>query len=455
MAKQKLIFVCQDCGDEFPRWTGQCSSCQAWNTIVEEVARGSLPEVIALTRKSTNGRPTKSVSILDVSESDSARTRSGVQEIDRVLGGGIVRGCAVLVAGSPGIGKSTLMSVLGNVQSGASVLYVAGEESPSQIKMRATRLGISSGAFRLFAETNLESIIQVVLDEEPTILIVDSIQTLFRLDIQSAPGSVAQVRECASALIQLAKSSGISLFIVGHVTKDGSIAGPKILEHMVDTVLSLEGDRHHSFRILRAVKNRFGSTNEIGVFEMRGTGLIPVDNPSKIFLSDRVNDIAGATVVSSMEGTRPILAEIQALVSDSAYAHPQRTATGYDGKRLQMLLAVLEKRGGLRLADSDVFVNVTGGLRLTEPAIDVGIVAAVASSLLNRAIDRHAVFVGEIGLGGEIRGVAHLAARISEAKTLGFKRVFVPESDRKDSASIDGLEIIGLDSVQQLLERAL
>jgi len=455
MAKQRSIFVCQDCGNEFPRWLGQCTACQAWNTLVEEIVPGNLSPVLAVTRKAGTGHSARPVSITDIEEQESARKPTGIKELDRVLGGGIVAGCAVLVAGAPGIGKSTLMTAFGGIKSSGTVLYVAGEESPAQIKMRCTRLGIVSDSFKILAETSLESIIQVALDEEPGIIIVDSIQTMYRSDIQSAPGSVAQVRECASALIQMAKSSGISLFIVGHVTKDGSIAGPRILEHMVDTVLSLEGDRHHTFRILRAVKNRFGSTNEIGVFEMSGTGLLPVENPSRIFLSDRTRDVAGAVVVSSIEGTRPILAEIQALVSDTTFAHPQRTTTGYDARRLQMLLAVLEKRGGLQLSSSDVFVNVTGGLRLTEPAIDAGIVAAVASSLLNKPVDRHAVIIGEVGLGGEIRGVTHLAARIGEAAALGFNRAFVPQSDRKDLSPVKNLEISGLASIEQLIDQLL
>lgn len=455
MAKQKSVFVCTDCGNEFPRWLGQCTACQAWNTLVEEVIHPKMQAALALVRRSEPNCSTGPVSIIDIDEEESSRIYTGIQEIDRVLGGGIVRGCAVLIAGAPGIGKSTLMTAFCGMKTAVSILYIAGEESPAQIKMRITRLGISSKALTLFAETNLESIIRVALDEEPDILIVDSIQTLYRDDVQGAPGSVAQVRECASALIQMAKTSGISLFLVGHITKDGSIAGPRILEHMVDTVLSLEGDRHHSFRILRAVKNRFGSTNEIGVFEMGSTGLVPVDNPSRIFLSERTKDVAGATVTSSIEGTRPILAEIQALVSESSYAHPQRTATGFDARRLQMLLAVLEKRGGMKLSESDVFVNVTGGLRLNEPAVDAGIVAAIASSFLNRPIDRYAVVIGEVGLGGEIRGVTNPSARVGEAVALGFRRVYVPESDRKDLCRAADVEIVGIDSVQELIDRLL
>ncbi len=457
--------MCQDCGNEFPRWMGQCTACKAWNTLVEEriapphaplAARmASSHSAISSSGYSGTGQANKAVKLADVEELDAARTPTGIKELDRVLGGGIVRGSAVLVAGAPGIGKSTLMTSFGNLQAGTSVLYIAGEESPSQIKMRATRMGITSDDFKLLAETNLEAILGVILDESPDVVIIDSIQTMYREDIQSAPGSVSQVRECAASLIQMAKASGTAIFIVGHVTKDGGIAGPRVLEHMVDTVLYLEGDRHHTFRILRAVKNRFGSTNEIGVFEMSRSGLIPVDNPSRIFLSDRKKDVAGASVVSSIEGTRPILAEIQALVSDSSFANPQRTATGYDIRRLQMLLAVLEKRVGLKMSDSDVFVNVTGGLRLVEPAIDAGIVTAVASSMLNKPVDRYAICIGEIGLGGEIRSVTHLGARVSEAFALGFKRAYVPESDKNDIEGIQGMEIIGLESVQHLLDQLL
>lgn len=365
-----------------------------------------------------------------------AETRfvTGNAELDRVLGGGIVQGSVVLVAGDPGIGKSTLMTELGALVPDSKVLYVTGEESPGQVKMRAERMGVRSSNFMMLAETEVESIIRCVLDEKPTLMIVDSIQTIFRSDLQSAPGSVAQVRESAAALIQLSKSTGTSTFIVGHVTKTGSIAGPRVLEHMVDTVLYLEGDRHHTFRILRAVKNRFGSTNEIGVFEMLSGGLTPVENPSELFISDRNVLTSGSVVVCSMEGTRPMLAEIQALVTPTSYANPQRTATGFDAKRLQMLLAVLEKRVGLGLSSCDVFVNVTGGLRLTEPAADLAIAAAVTSSFRDIPVPSQAMICGEVGLGGEIRAVSQLDSRLAETSRLGFNQAFIPKRGHRDTS---------------------
>lgn len=372
-------------------------------------------------------------------------------ELDRVLGGGIVRGSAVLVAGDPGIGKSTLMTELGALLKNLKILYVTGEESPAQVKMRAERLGVDSDTFLLLAETDVESIIACVHDEQPDLLVVDSIQTVYRTDLNSAPGSVAQVRESAAALIQMAKATGTAAFIVGHVTKQGSIAGPRVLEHMVDTVLYLEGDRHHAFRILRAVKNRFGSTNEIGVFEMQSDGLSAVANPSALFLSERAAHASGTAVVCSVEGTRPLLAEIQALVTDTSYSTPQRTATGFDPRRLQMLLAVLEKRVGLRLSGSDVFVNVTGGLKLSEPAVDLGMVAAIVSSFRNRAIPATSVLIGEVGLGGEIRSVSQLDARIREASKLGFSDIIVPESAR-GAANASATRLTGVGSLEALMD---
>ena len=455
MAKRKSIFICQECGNEAPRWMGQCPACRAWNSLVEEFPP---PEGLARVpfldhrNEAEGARP---VRLDEIEVGREIRFSTGNDEIDRVLGGGIVRGSAVLVAGDPGIGKSTLMTELGKNLKSHRLLYVTGEESPAQVKLRASRLGVSGQDFLLLPETNVESIIHSMQDVDPGLMIVDSIQTLYRPDIQSAPGSVAQVRESAYALIRMAKMSGTAVFIVGHVTKDGAIAGPRVLEHMVDTVLYMEGDRHHSFRILRAVKNRFGSTNEIGVFEMRSTGLHPVDNPSRIFLSERTEDTAGAVVVCSVEGSRPILAEIQALVTPTSYATPQRTTTGYDARRLQMLLAVLEKREGLRMSSSDVFVNVTGGLRLTEPAIDMGIVAALASSFKDRPVDRRAVLIGEIGLGGEVRAVTHLESRLKEAANLGFRNAYVPSPDLADLRKPADMVVEGVASIHHLMDLLL
>lgn len=387
----------------------------------------------------------------DVQSGQESRIVTRNDELDRVLGGGIVRGSAVLVAGDPGIGKSTLMTELGALLKTLKILYVTGEESPGQVKMRAERLGVDSSSFLLLAETDVESIIRCVHDEQPDLLVVDSIQTVYRTDLNSAPGSVAQVRESAAALIQMAKATGTAAFIVGHVTKQGSIAGPRVLEHMVDTVLYLEGDRHHAFRILRAVKNRFGSTNEIGVFEMQSDGLSAVGNPSALFLSERAAHSSGTAVVCSVEGTRPLLAEIQALVTDTSYSTPQRTATGFDSKRLQMLLAVLEKRVGLRLSGSDVFVNVTGGLKLSEPAVDLGMVAAIVSSFRDRVIPATTVLIGEVGLGGEIRSVSQLDARIREASKLGFSDIIVPESAR-GAAKASTTRLTGVGSLEALMD---
>ncbi len=454
MAKRKSVFVCQECGNESARWMGQCGACQAWNSFVEEtplsepLARIPIPSLA----RSNDLRP---VRLDEIDAEKSRRIETGAHELDRVLGGGIVQGSAVLVAGDPGIGKSTLMMEFARYLNERSILYITGEESPAQVKMRASRLGVSGDHFRLLPETNVEAIVQTVVDDTPDLLIVDSIQTLYRPDLQSAPGSVAQVRESAAALIHLAKSCDMSVFIVGHVTKDGSIAGPRVLEHMVDTVLYLEGDRHHAYRILRAVKNRFGPTNEIGVFEMRRSGLVTVDNPSRIFLSERSDKTSGAVVVCSMEGTRPILAEIQALVAPTSYATPQRTATGYDSRRLQMLLAVLEKREGFRLSTSDVFVNVTGGLRLTEPAIDMGIVAAVASSFRDVPVEPKAVLFGEVGLSGEIRTVSHIEARLNESAHLGFKYAFVPPFNQNETPGANGIEIHGVSSIHDLIDKIL
>ncbi len=372
--------------------------------------------------------------------------------MDRVLGGGIVKGSAVLVAGDPGIGKSTLMTELASLIKDQKILYVTGEESPSQVKMRVERMGIESNDFLLLAETDVESIIRCVQDEEPALLIVDSIQTVFRSDLESAPGSVAQVRESAAALIQMAKSTGTSTFIVGHVTKSGTIAGPRVLEHMVDTVLYLEGDQHHVYRILRAVKNRFGSTNEIGVFEMRTMGLVPVENPSELFLSDRNMLSPGSVVACSMEGSRPMLAEIQALVTTTSYSNPQRTTTGFDARRLQMLLAVLEKRLGLPLSECDVFINVTGGLRLTEPAADLAIAAAVTSSYREIPLPSQAMITGEIGLGGEIRAVSQLETRLGETSRLGFTQAFVPKRGLNPETAPKKLECVGLSTLDDLVD---
>ncbi|WP_456427132.1 DNA repair protein RadA [Rhodocaloribacter sp.] len=453
MAKPRTRYVCRECGQVSPQWMGKCPSCDAWSSLVEEVAPTPVKARVGRAVGARGGaRPAR---LAEVTLGEEPRLRTGVSEFDRVMGGGIMRGSVTLVAGDPGIGKSTLMTELGKHLPERRLLYVTGEESPRQVKLRARRLGVDGDAFFLFPETNVEAIVGAAREMEPDLMIVDSIQTLFRPDLESAPGSVSQVRESAASLIHLAKQIDLPTFLVGHVTKDGAIAGPRVLEHMVDTVLYLEGDRHHAYRILRAVKNRFGSTNEIGVFEMRAGGLAEVTNPSAIFLSQRSYGVSGSTVVCALEGTRPLLVEIQALVTPSSYASPQRTATGFDNRRLQMLLAVLEKREGLRLSSHDVFVNVAGGVRLTEPAVDLGILVAVASSFHDVPTDTGTVLIGEVGLGGEVRTVSQIEARLKETAKLGFERALVPEHNLKGIDLPDGLAVTGVARLHAALEHTL
>lgn len=453
MPKTRSRFVCHECGHSALRWMGQCPQCDSWNSFVEEpVSNGIKARVSSLqSARSVSSRPTP---LGDVEMGAETRIRTGVSELDRVLGGGIMHGSLILIAGDPGIGKSTLMTELGKYLPDRRLLYVTGEESVRQVKLRAERLGVDASSFLLLSETNVDAIIHAAQESEPDVMVVDSIQTVFRPDIQSAPGSVSQVRESASALLQLTKEMDFPTFLVGHVTKQGSIAGPRVLEHMVDTVLHFEGDRHHAFRILRSVKNRFGSTNEIGVFEMQESGLREVSNPSEIFLSERSYDLSGSTVVCSMEGTRPVLVEIQALVTSTSYGTPQRTATGFDSRRLQMLLAVLEKRQGMRLSTHDVFVNAAGGVRLDEPAVDLGVVVAAASSFRDRAIDRATLFIGEVGLGGELRTVGMMEPRLKEASKLGFQRAVVPKSNAR-SVSTKNIEVLGAERLHEVLDLIL
>lgn len=395
------------------------------------------------------------LALADVTLDAESRLLTGLSEFDRVMGGGIMLGSLNLLAGDPGIGKSTLMTELARYCENDRILYVTGEESPRQVKLRAGRMEIDGSSLMLLAETNVEEVVRATQEVEPTILIVDSVQTLFRPEIPSAPGSVTQVRESAAALQHITKTLGCATFLIGHVTKDGTIAGPRVLEHMVDTVLQFEGDRHHAFRILRSVKNRFGATNEIGVFEMHERGLREVGNPSEIFLSERAFGISGSTVVCSMEGTRPLLVEIQALVTQTSYGTPQRTATGFDARRLQLLLAVLEKREGLRMSMHDVFVNVAGGVRIAEPSVDLGVVMAVASSLRDMPIGTSTVVIGEVGLGGEVRAVSHLEARLREAARLGFEQAIVPANSLKGIRRPDGLEITGVERLHQAVDLLL
>jgi len=434
---------------------GKCPGCGSWNTLVEEAVSS---EVKARVPKGSaaNGRKAPEVERLsDVELGEEARLKTDVAEFDRVMGGGIMQSSFSLIAGDPGIGKSTLMTELGRYLPDRRVLYVTGEESTRQVKLRAQRLGVDGDDFLLLAETNVEAISSAVQKADPDLLVVDSIQTIFRPDLSSAPGSVSQVRESTASLLKITKENQFSTFLVGHVTKKGTIAGPRVLEHMVDTVLYFEGDRHHAYRILRSVKNRFGPANEIGVFEMRETGLHEVPNPSEIFLSERGYGVSGSTVVCSLEGTRPVLVEIQALVTPSSYGTPQRTATGFDYQRLQMLLAVLEKRVGLTFSDHDVFVNVAGGVKLDEPAVDLGVAVACASSFRDVPADTGAVLVGEVGLGGEIRTVSQLPPRLNEAAKLGFDRAVVPHNNIKSETPSADLSVEGTKRLTDVLDMVL
>ncbi|MBQ0043222.1 MAG: DNA repair protein RadA [Lachnospiraceae bacterium] len=461
MAKEKrqIAYFCQNCGHESAKWMGQCPSCKEWNTFVEEkivgITSGSDKNKSGL----TSGSKAKPVSISEVEIGDEERISSGIGELDRVLGGGIVPGCLVLVGGDPGIGKSTLLlQVCQKLTSdedkaaARSVLYISGEESLQQIKLRAERIGKSPDTLKFLCETNLEIIEEILKDVRPQVVVIDSIQTMFSESSGSAPGSVSQVREATGILLRLAKSYQISIFIVGHVTKEGTVAGPRVLEHMVDTVLYFEGDRHASYRILRGVKNRFGSTNEIGVFEMREEGLCEVTNPSEFMLSGRPEKASGSIVSCSIEGTRPILTEVQALVSRSNFGIPRRQAIGTDLGRVNLLMAVLEKRVELHTGDCDAYVNLAGGIRITEPALDLGIALAVASSFKNRVIDEKTVAFGEVGLSGEVRSVNMAQQRINEAAKLGFTRCLIPYVNLKNLRCPDEIEVIGVKSVSDAIE---
>ncbi|GGB29066.1 DNA repair protein RadA [Mucilaginibacter rubeus] len=431
MAKSKIAYFCQSCGFESPKWLGKCPSCQQWNTFVEEVIEKGNAAVPAWKPASTSQqRANKPVPVTEITYTEEHRMPTPDKEFNRVLGGGIVPGSLVLIGGEPGIGKSTLMLQLALNMPNQKVLYVSGEESERQIKMRAERLAspeggvIGEGAY-ILTETSTQNIFKQIESLEPDMVVIDSIQTLHSAHIESTPGSVSQVRECTAELLRFAKETSTPVFLIGHITKDGMIAGPKILEHMVDTVLQFEGDRHHVYRILRTIKNRFGSASELGIYEMMGEGLREVSNPSEILLSHRETPLSGITISATLEGMRPMLIETQALVSASAYGTPQRTATGFDTKRMSMLLAVLEKRCGFRLGAKDVFLNITGGIRVEDPAIDLGLAAAIISSHEDMPIPFKTCFAGELGLSGEIRAVNRVEQRIAEAQKLGFNQIFI------------------------------
>lgn len=456
MAKSKTVYVCQNCGNTVPRWQGQCPSCGEWNTFAEEVqsseARARAARVPAMGSRSGRGSVRTPKRLDEIEITDESRLMTGVGELDRVLGNGIMRGSLILIAGDPGIGKSTLMTSLGRHLGDKKVLYVTGEESLRQVKLRAERLGVPSDNFLLLAETDVEEIAAASHEVRPDLLIVDSIQTVFRSDIESAPGSVSQVRESTASLLHLTKTLEHPTFLVGHVTKTGNVAGPRVLEHMVDTVLQFEGDRHHAYRILRAVKNRFGSTNEMGVFEMHADGLHEVTNPSEIFLSERSYGISGSAITCTLEGTRPVLVEVQALVTPTSYPSPQRTAAGFDGKRLSLLLAVLEKRQGMKLSTQDVFLNVAGGIRVDEPAVDLGVLVSVASSFEDIPTDSQTICIGEVGLGGELRSVSQIERRLTEAKRMGFTQAVVPASGMRKAEVPKGLKVHAVKTLGEALK---
>lgn len=455
MAKSKntTIFYCQHCGYESSKWMGQCPGCKEWNSFVEEtVNKAELKNAGGQLKRLTEKAEPCVLSEISIREEDKILT--GIAELDRVLGGGIVQGSLTLVGGDPGIGKSTLLlQVCRNLAAaGRKVLYISGEESQVQIKMRADRIGSFSENMLLLCETALDTIAEVIRQKKPDVVVIDSIQTMYNDAVSAAPGSVSQVRESTGVFLQLAKGLGVSIFIVGHVTKEGTVAGPRVLEHMVDTVLYFEGDRHASYRILRGVKNRFGSTNEIGVFEMREEGLVEVANPSEFMLNGRPKDASGAVVACSMEGTRPILIEIQALVCHSNFGIPRRQTTGTDFNRVNLLMAVLEKRSGIQLSGCDAYVNITGGMKIMEPAIDLAIVLAIISSFRNTVVSSKLVAFGEVGLSGEVRAVSMAKQRVAEAEKLGFETCILPEVCAEDCRKNSKMKIIGVRTVQDAME---
>lgn len=454
MSKQKTKYCCQECGYETPKWLGKCPGCQAWNSMVEEVETVVRTQGMNSSFVITKEKPTP---IIQIESSPESRVLTNNKELNRVLGGGIVPGSLILVGGDPGIGKSTLLlqTSYALTQAGQKVLYISGEESIKQTKIRADRLNAASPLLYVLCETNLELIEEAIQETQPDFLVIDSIQTVYHPAITSAPGTVAQVRECTGHFMRIAKGKSIATVLVGHVTKEGAIAGPRLLEHMVDCVLYFEGERHHSYRLLRAVKNRFGSTNEIGIFEMQEAGLVEVSNPSELFLSERPLGVAGSIVVASMEGTRPVLVEIQALVSTTNFPSPRRMATGIDHNRLSLIMAVLEKRMGMFLQSQDAYLNVAGGVKLDEPAVDLAVAISIASSFRDQPTKPYDVVFGEVGLTGEVRGVSRIDQRVKEAEKLGFRRVIMPEKSLKGWTPPPSMEIIGVNTVAEALKASL
>jgi len=448
MAKQKTSFFCQECGVESPKWVGQCSSCKKWNTLVEEIVVKEKKNENTWIEKS-DGR-THSRKLSEIQDENLARIQMPGKELNRVLGNGLVRGSVSLIAGEPGIGKSTLFLQVALRLQNTKVLYISGEESLEQIKLRADRIGSNNENLYLLAETDTQKIFNEIKKVKPELVIVDSVQTLNTPFVESAPGSVSQVRESTAEFIRFAKATQTPVFIIGHINKDGNIAGPKVLEHMVDTVLQFEGDRHYTYRILRAIKNRFGNASELGIYEMGQTGLREIDNPSEILISQRDEVLSGTAIAATMEGARPLLIEVQALVTQAVYGTPQRTVTGYDLRRLQLLLAVLEKRGGFHLGVKDVFLNIAGGLKVEDPAIDLAVLSAILSSYEDMPVKTEYCFVGEVGLSGEIRAVNRIEQRIKEAEKLGFERIFISKYNKSAYLKADHIEIIQLGKVDEL-----
>jgi DNA repair protein RadA/Sms len=454
LAKTKTVFVCQNCGANSAKWVGKCSSCNEWNTYAEEIDAPASTQKAWKSASSAKSGNNKPVPVHLIEGKNQERVSSGDQELDRVLGGGIVAGSLVLIGGEPGIGKSTLMLQIALGLSGLKILYISGEESEGQIKLRAERIGIQTETCFILAETSLEAVFLQIEQLKPDLLVIDSIQTLRTDRIESIPGSISQVRECAAELMQFAKESGTPIFLIGHITKEGSIAGPKVLEHMVDTVLQFEGDRHLVYRILRTHKNRFGSTSELGIYEMRGNGLRQVTNPSEILLSQREEELSGVAISATTEGNRPLLIEVQALVSPATYGTPQRSSTGFDIKRLNMLLAVLEKRGGMKLNTQDVFINLAGGIRVDDPAIDLAICSAIISSYQDISIPAKVCFAAEVGLGGEIRAVGKIENRIAEADKLGFDKIIVSKYNLKGlSLAKYNLKVVGTAKLSDVFQQ--
>lgn len=449
MAKVKSAFFCQNCGYETPKWLGKCPSCNEWNTFVEELVQKQVPQVVAFSK---SGQTAKPQSLDEIVHQEHQRITLSDSELNRVLGGGLVYGSLILFGGEPGIGKSTLLLQLAVTTPNLKVLYVSGEESDQQIKMRSERIGVTNNQCFILTETSIQNIFKQAEEVQPEVLVIDSIQTLYSSQIESSPGSISQVRECTAQLLRYAKQSNVPVFLIGHITKEGSLAGPKVLEHMVDSVLQFEGDRNHVYRLLRSIKNRFGSTNELGIYEMVGTGLRQVENPSEILITNSDSSLSGISISATMEGMRPMLIEVQALVSTAAYGTPQRSSTGFDSKRLNMLLAVMEKRCGFKLGAKDVFLNIAGGIKVDDPAIDLAVVAAVLSSNADIAIDKNIALSAEVGLSGEVRPVNRVEQRIYEAEKLGFDKIIISKYNKGIEQKNFKIELVQCSKITEVVK---